>query len=212
MNDVKAGRREIAAALTRAAVLEAARSLFVTNGFEATSIDDIARSAQASKGAVYHHFADKQEIFTEVFREVQGGIIGAAIERIGEPGKPWERLENGTCAFLRGFVADTEASTLLRQALGVLGWDRVREFDEQTSLPFIRATIEEYIRIGEVAPVDVGIAAQMLFRVYCDAILVVAGAPDPKRAEPEVEAMVLAMLRGLRAGFAGPAQSGPAST
>ncbi|MEE3066458.1 MAG: helix-turn-helix domain-containing protein, partial [Actinomycetota bacterium] len=52
----RANRRKMQAELTRTAVLDAARDLFVAKGFEATSVDEIARASQSSKGAVYHHF------------------------------------------------------------------------------------------------------------------------------------------------------------
>ena len=56
---------------TRAAILAAARRLFGTKGYSATSIDDIARDARVTKGAVYHHFETKHELFRSVYAEVE---------------------------------------------------------------------------------------------------------------------------------------------
>lgn len=53
-------------ARTRAAVAEAATSLFLRNGYQGTSVDDIASLARVSKRSVYNNFGDKQTLFTEI--------------------------------------------------------------------------------------------------------------------------------------------------
>jgi AcrR family transcriptional regulator len=188
----------MSAALTRAALLDAARTLFVTKGFDATSIEDIAQLAQASKGAVYHHFSDKQEIFAEVFRSSQAVVIQAAIESMSGSGQPWDLVEAATQAFLRSYVADEDARALLRQVTGVLGWDRVRALDEEAALPFLRATLEESVRTGQVRPTPIEATAELLFSLYCNAILFIAGVPDAARASSDVETVILFMLAGLK--------------
>lgn len=188
----------MSAALTRAALLDAAKTLFVTKGFDATSIEDIAQLAQASKGAVYHHFSDKQEIFADVFRSSQAVVIQAAIDSMSGAGQPWDLVEATTQAFLRSYVADEDARALLRQVIGVLGRDRVRALDEEAALPFLRATLEEAVRTGQVRPTPIEATAELLFSLYCNAILFIAGAPDAARASSDVETVILFMLAGLK--------------
>ncbi len=188
----------MSAALTRAALLDAARTLFVTKGFDATSIEDIALLAQASKGAVYHHFSDKQEIFADVFRSSQAVVIQAAIDSMSRSGQAWDLVEAATQAFLRSYVADEDARALLRQVTGVLGWDRVRALDEEAALPFLRATLEESVRTGQVRPTPIEATAELLFGLYCNAILFIADAPDAARASSDVEAVIRFMLAGLK--------------
>src|SRR3979411_70823 len=121
------------AALTRAAVLDAAQTLVVSNGFDATSVDDIARLAQTSKGAVYHHFRDKRQIFTEVYHVSQQAVVGSVINSLTTSVEgPWERVETAVRLFLRSYVADDDARALLRQVMGVLGWEGVKALDEKT--------------------------------------------------------------------------------
>jgi AcrR family transcriptional regulator len=199
VSDVKPRRREIAAALTRAAVLDAARSLFSSKGFDATSIDEIARASESSNGAVYHHFRDKQEIFAELFRASQAVILQKAIAVMPADASAWQRVELATRAFLQGYVNDDEARALLRQVIGVLGWDRVREIDDEVSLPLIRATLAAAIETGEAKPVPVPAAAEILFSVYCNAVLVVAADPDPAQAAADTEAVIFTLLSGMRA-------------
>jgi AcrR family transcriptional regulator len=200
VTEVKGGRRQLSAAQTRAAVLEAATDLFVRRGFDETAISDIGAAAQASKGTVYHHFTDKQEIFAEVFTTLQSSIMRTATEAMSGDGTAWERLERGTRSFLRSYVADAPARAILRQAPGVLGWDRVRELDEATALPLIRAGLEQFIADGEIQQVRIDAAAEIIFSMYCNAVLLVAAADDPDRAAHDVEAIVLALLSGLKIG------------
>jgi AcrR family transcriptional regulator len=188
----------MSAALTRAALLDAAKTLFVTQGFDATSVEDIAQLAQASKGAVYHHFSDKQEIFAEVFRSSQAVVIQAAIDSMSGSGQSWDLVEAATRAFLRSYVADEDAHTLLRQVMGVLGWDRVRALDEEVALPFLRATLEESVRTGQVHPTPIEATAELLFSLYCNAILFIAGEPDATKASRDVETVLLLLLDGLK--------------
>ncbi|MEO8557779.1 MAG: helix-turn-helix domain-containing protein [Rhodospirillales bacterium] len=66
-------------AISRQAVLDAARSLFVTRGYLATSVEDIASRAQLSKGGLYFHFRDKSQLLGELLRQsaaIYAGIIG----------------------------------------------------------------------------------------------------------------------------------------
>jgi AcrR family transcriptional regulator len=205
MGDVKTGRREMYAALTRAAVLDAARELFVRDGFHATSVEDIARVSQSSKGAVYHHFRDKQEIFAEVFTAIQAEVMTTAVQAMTDGQTPWQRIEAGTRAFLRGYVATDAARAMLRQVMGVLGWERVREIDEAMALPLVRTMIEETIRSGDVdeaIPIDA--TASLLYSLYCNAVLHIAASNQPDTTALEVERVIFAMLAGLRTTASGP--------
>lgn len=199
MSDVKPRRRDISAALTHQAVLDAARELFTTKGFDTTSIDEIARASQSSNGAVYHHFRDKQGIFAELFRASQTAILQAASAAMPAEASAWERVDLATRAFLRSYATDDDARSLLAQAISVLGWNRVREIDEELSLPLIRATLSEAIQAGEVKPVPVTAAADILFSLYCNAVLFIAAAREPHHAATEAQTVLSTLLTGMHA-------------
>jgi AcrR family transcriptional regulator len=225
VSDVKPGRRERYAAQTRAAVLAAARSLFVAGGFDATSVEDIARrsesskGAETSKGAVYHHFSDKREIFAEVFRDSQATVLRTTLDSMADTGRPWRDLAAATRAYLDGYVADDGARALLRQAIGVLGWDRVRAIDEEAAFPALRGILEELVRTGQARPVPLTAAGELIFGLFCNAVLFIAAqdADTAGAASRDVEAVVSALLSGLRPDSAtgiepgGQQPSGPAA-
>lgn len=198
MSEVKPGRRERYAALTRAAVVEAAEDLFVTKGFEATSVEEIARLSETSKGAVYHHFSDKREMFAEAFRTRQAAIMRSALEPFADSGDPWDSLEAATRAFLRRYVAEDNARALLRQAIEVLGWSRVQAIDEETALPLLRTALEEFAETGAIRPLPVDATAKVLFGLYCNAVLFVAASEsDAADTSRDMETVILTLLRGL---------------
>lgn len=49
-------------------VLEGARTVFLRDGFDGASVDEIARQAAVSKAKLYSYFPDKRTMFSEVFR------------------------------------------------------------------------------------------------------------------------------------------------
>lgn len=198
MRPVKPRRRDISAALTRKAVLDAARDLFVHKGFDNTSIDEISRASESSNGAVYHHFRDKQGIFAELFRDSQTTILQATLAAMPPASGAWERVELATRAFLHSYVVDDEARALLAQAINVLGWTRVRELDEEMSIPLIQALLDEAIQAGEAKPVPVSAASFILFSVYCNAVLFITAHQQPERAADDAAAVLTALLEGMR--------------
>src|SRR5689334_8566054 len=95
-----ATRRQEHALDTREALVVAARTLFAERGYAATPVDEIVRSARVTKGALYHHFADKRELFKAVVRSVQLGWVERIRAEVADEPDAGRRLELGLDAFL----------------------------------------------------------------------------------------------------------------
>ena len=95
---------------TRARILEAAAQLFLEHGFEATSVNAIARAAQVSVPALYWHFESKADICFSCLDLYMGAFADAVL---GEPdeGAPDERLRQFVRNYVRTQLADREGST-----------------------------------------------------------------------------------------------------
>src|SRR3954469_9777128 len=118
-----------------------ARGLFAERGYGATSIEDVVRAAGVTRGALYHHFAGKEEVFRAVFEELQrelakqiraaAGGKRAAWRRVGAGGKrdPWRRMEAGCMAFLDAVRDPGVQQIALSDAPAVLGWDGLRAIE-----------------------------------------------------------------------------------
>src|SRR4051812_49541023 len=94
------GRREAEAQATRDKLVRAALELFSERGYASVGTEEIVARAKVTRGALYHHFADKRDLFRAVFERVEGELM----ERIGESleatDDPWELLLAGVASFL----------------------------------------------------------------------------------------------------------------
>src|SRR4028119_1470007 len=126
---VKARQREE----TRRRLLTVARQLFAQEGYPAVSLEQIAHAAGVTKGAVYHNFESKAELFRQVVEQVQGEVadrVGAAAERETDP---WEQLLTGCRTFLAVSRDRAVAQIMLIDGPAVLGWNAWRAIDEASS-------------------------------------------------------------------------------
>src|SRR5580693_5008554 len=79
---------------TRESLLQAARELFGEQGYAATSTEEIVAKAGVTKGALYHHFSDKESLFRAVFEQVQREVSDQAVVEFLQPDS-WEALVAG---------------------------------------------------------------------------------------------------------------------
>ncbi|MEU1205438.1 helix-turn-helix domain-containing protein [Nocardia sp. NPDC005825] len=192
-------RRTVYAAMTRAAILNAALELFVTRGFESTTVDDIAELADVSKGAVYHHFRDKSEMFVEVYRDSTRSVLTGIARMVQmDDRSAWERAEDGVRMVMRTYVTDPVACVLFRQAQQALGAERLQSIHAETALPIIRGLVGELDAAGELVPVDLESTVQLVFLVLCEAATLITLHADPAAASRSTEPVVLRLIGGLR--------------
>jgi AcrR family transcriptional regulator len=183
---------------TSGAILEAARKLFATQGFEATSIDDIAAKAGVAKGAVYHHFDSKEEIFTRVLDAVQAEIAAtppsAALRKIADP------LDRAAAAMLSYLNTATEPGIkriLLIDGPAVIGWRKWREIDDRYFGQGARNAVAHIM--GTSAPAsEIDAVTHAIMGAIMEAALVCATAPDAKKAAREMTAALRRLMEGLR--------------
>src|SRR5690348_3426230 len=141
------GRRERGAA-TRARLLAAARELFGAHGYDGTSIEAVLERSAVARGALYHHFASKAELFDavaeDVFIEIAARTDAAA--RGGPSGPvppdPLVRLRAGSQAWLEMALDPAVQRIALLDPPAVLGWARWRALDEQYTLGALRVALE----------------------------------------------------------------------
>lgn len=76
----------------RSCILTAAKWCFLNFGFAKTSFEDIAKRASISRTLLYHHFRNKEELFTAVFADWLLSRHPAAQKAAAAPGDPYQRL------------------------------------------------------------------------------------------------------------------------
>jgi AcrR family transcriptional regulator len=191
-------RRDEHTEATRSALLEAARALFVGRGFGPTSIDDVAAKARVSKGAVYHHFRDKAELFEAIFCAEQTRLVAHVISAAAETADPWDQLLACVDAYVDGCIANADHRALLQQAVAALGANRCRAIDETIALPVLRAGLEPLIGQGLVVRLPLEMLVRVLFSALCEASMTAASSKDSRSARRDASRVLRALLGGLR--------------
>lgn len=190
-------RQEERAASSRAKLQAAARALFAAQGYEATSIDGIAAEAGLTKGAFYHHHADKKAIFLDVFETVEEELT-ARVKQASRAADPWAGLKAGCLAFLDEATRDDVQQVVFKDGPAVLGWDLWHEIDARYGLGMIQRGLELSAAAGFIRKRPFRPLALLLFGALCEAAREIGGAANPKSARRAFAAEIEPLLEGLR--------------
>lgn len=184
-------------ASTRAALLAAARELFTEHGFAGAAREDIVERAGVTRGAMYHHFAGKEDLFRSVVLELEAEcgvrLMEAAIQGTDE----LDRLRRGCQAFLDAAMDPAVRRIVLLDAPAVLGWQEWRAIEEEYGLHLMKVALAEAVEAGQLDPQPVEPLAHMLLAAVNEAALLVANAEHPRKARAEVGATLDALLSRL---------------
>ncbi len=169
-------------AATTAALLAAARESFAQDGYAATSLDAVVAAAGVSKGALYHHYAGKRELFGAVYEREQEKLAevcaAAALEHADDP---WAAVEAGARAFLDGVLDPEVQRIVLIDSFAALGHEDVRA-GEATAMALLQQGLAQAMEAGRIASRPVEPLAALLFGAICEGALTVARADDQAAA------------------------------
>jgi AcrR family transcriptional regulator len=182
---------------TREALLRAARQLFGTQGFAATSTEEIVSSAGVTKGALYHHFTDKDALFQAVFEQVQREVSDAAVVEFLRP-DAWEALTAGCQAWVDAHADSAVRQIALVDARGVLGWQAARAIETRFSTVALRGALRKAMHTGVISRQPLRPLSLMLAGALSEACLYVAQAEDPAAARAEINTLIVGLLSGFR--------------
>ncbi len=183
-------------AATRRRLIDAARQRFAADGYDETSTEAIRQEAGVSRGAMYHHFASKREIFEAVFEEVSNETIHASLGESGSGESRVDDLTRACLAWLREVRRPHAAAILLDQGLHVLGWQRARDLEAETSLRLMEGALEDAASAGEIDVVSIPLTARLLNAILAEAALVAVN-EAPATAAAELEQTIRQFIEGL---------------
>jgi AcrR family transcriptional regulator len=182
---------------TRTALISAGRELFGARGFAATSIEDLASSAGVTRGALYHHFEAKEDLFAAVFEQVEGELMAAAGRGSLAGSDAWDRMRRGCRAFLEA-CGDRAIQRMLLDAPSALGLDRWRAIEEKYALEAVRMSLEAAMRDGQIAKRSPDALAHLLLAALNEGAMLIARS-EGKTSAKTVMGEIDALLEGLRA-------------
>lgn len=187
---------------TRKALLLAARELFATQGFADTATEQIVQLAGVTRGALYYQFRDKQDLFREVYHQLEKELADGITSRFQElaDGAPsaWQEVREGSQAFLDVCLDRDIQRIALLEAPAVLGRDASRDIS-RFGLSLIRRGLQRSIDQGFIPPQPVEPLAHLVRAALIEGAMLIARADDHDAARIEVGAAVDRLIGGLAA-------------
>jgi AcrR family transcriptional regulator len=183
----------------RDAVLEAATELFVERDFDDVTTEDIIERAGVSRGALYHHFPGKLDLFRAVYDASERRTMARIAAAAAGADTPFGALIAASRAYLR----EAETSLELRrigiiQSRAVLGWEGWRLAASELGLGFTRAALGAAMEAGEIERRDLETTSHLMLGALIEGATLIATAEDPAGVRPEVEELVVDLLEALR--------------
>lgn len=201
MNSNRRTQAERSAA-TRDALVTAGRALFGARGYADVGTEEVVRAAGVSRGALYHHFADKAGLFAAVFESVEemtNARIVAAVTAAG-PDDPIVAMQLGTSAFLDICTEPEAARIMLIDAPAVLGAQGWSDISNEYNMGLVLQLITRGIELGRIPPQPVVPLARILLGALREAALFIATAPDPAAARDQVGAVLHGIIESVAVG------------
>lgn len=183
---------------TRRDLIEAGRRLFAQPGYFDTSINDlVTASGVGTRGAFYHHFKDKAELFRAVFEEVERDLTLRSIADPPRGANAWHRLERGLHSFLEAALEPEVQRIMLIDGPVVLGWQTLRSIQEASSMAMIDGVLRRVIADGIIEDQPITELTHMLVAAVEEASLLVAHAEDPDQAKTRAAKILDRILRSF---------------
>jgi AcrR family transcriptional regulator len=193
-------RRAEHAADTRESLLAAARAMFAVHGFDGTGTEQIVAEARVTRGALYHHFRDKADLFRAVMAQAAAEVAQRLIDEqlAADAESPLAEIRDGVSAFLDVCVGGDFQRIVLVDGPRVLGSDAWEDLVERYGRSILEEWLTRCVQAGDFDPVPVRPLARLLIAMLTEASLAIARAADPALERAEFGAVLDRVLAGLR--------------
>jgi AcrR family transcriptional regulator len=192
-------RREENADATRQALLDTARVLFTEGGYHATGVEDIAREARVTRGALYHHFRDKKSMFDALVVQLQQDVATKVSQVAESEPQILRKLNVGCAEFLNRCCEPSYRRLVIEEASSILGTRRCAEIESQTSIGLLTSAIVALKRARLIDVPNAELAARMLACMICEAAILLGESKHPAQLKRDAVATLERVLRSLQA-------------
>jgi AcrR family transcriptional regulator len=188
--------RAAQAAGTRRDLLQHARKLFAQKGYADASTDEVVRRAKVTKGALYHHFANKLELYRAVVEDMERELVSQMAQAASGAREPQKKLEAACRAYLDACLDSTLTRILVLEAPVVLGWKEWCALAHQHEIAALAAYLESVVAKSATGerPLEM---AHVLLGALNTAARVIATSDEPAKARVQVESTIERLLKGL---------------
>lgn len=178
---------------TQKALRRQARKLFAEKGYSGANTNELVERARVTKGALYHHFANKRELYYAVVEDMERELV-ERIEAAGAGREPWERLHAMCSAYLDSCRHPALARMLVLEAPVVLGWKTWCSLEQRYEVAAFARCLNDAGALQEPAET----LAQVILGALTTGARVVTTAADPSAARAEVQKTIDRLIAGLR--------------
>jgi AcrR family transcriptional regulator len=186
-------------AATRDALISAGRALFGARGYADVGTEEIVRTAGVSRGALYHQFADKAELFAAVFESVEESTSARIVAAVtaASPDDPIAAMQLGTAVFLDICTEPEMARIMLLDAPAVLGAQGWTDISTEYNMGLVVQLINSGIELGRIPPQPPVPLAHILLGAVREGALYLAGAADPAAARTQVGTVLNGFIESI---------------
>src|SRR6516162_6638653 len=193
-------KHDLRSEATRQRLVAAARELFGARGYAGVGTEEIVRAAGVSRGALYHQFRDKADLFAAVAEQIEAEIAGRiAADASGAAADPAAALRIGARLFLDACAEPDVERIILLDAPAVLGWEAWRDLAGRYGLGLVQLALQTAMDAGAIVPQPVIPLAHVLVGAINECALYVARAEDPPAAREECAMVIDRILRCITA-------------
>lgn len=180
-------------------IVAAARELFATEGYAATSIEDIVQAAGVTRGALYHHFTSKAEVFRAVVAAEVLVLDQRSITEFADVEDPWKMVELSGLEVL-AYGSDPGVHRIMFDDAGaVFGNQELRDLRGERAVPFLRAAIDATMESGAMRRRPIEPLIFLMYGAVRELCALVARSDDRERALAESRDEIMALLAAIKA-------------
>ena len=190
-------KQDLRSEATRRRLVSAARGLFGARGYAEVGTEEIVRAAGVTRGALYHQFRDKADLFAAVAEEIEAEIAEGIADTAGAGADPVGALRIGARLFLDACAEPEVERIILLDAPAVLGSEAWRDLAGRYGLGLVQFGLQAAIDAGAIVPQPVVPLSHVLVGALNECALYVARAEDPAAAREQCVAVLDRILNGL---------------
>jgi AcrR family transcriptional regulator len=191
-------RRQEYSSSTRRALLDNAAELFAARGYAGTSLDEVVSAARVTKGALYHHYQGKLDLFQAVFDRCESNAVKRINSDVRRKKDPWDKALTAVASFLEVCQEPAYRRIVMQEGPVVLGFDRWRESEERSTYGLVHDLVHRVLRQYDIEGTLLETFTRIFYGAMSSAGIVVSEAEDPEQSSREVSTVISLMLAGLR--------------
>jgi len=167
-------------------LLRVSRQLFAERGYNDASLDDVVDAAGVTKGAVYHHFKGKQDLFRAVYEQEQKRLVESCLAASARKRDLKQRFLTSCEAFFEASLDPAVQRITLVDAPAALGLEQMREIEYRYTLALVIDGLELAMDRGLMPRRPVLPLAHLIFGAMCEAAMLVALSENQRAVSRQV--------------------------